>query len=215
MKKSSWVILMVGCLSATLWAQSAVKPYSQDFEKSAVGSVPEEFLVLDGGFAVQEEAGKKFLELPGAPLETFGLLFGSSEKGNVGAQARFFGSGKGRRFPTFAIGINGAGGFKLQMSPAKKSLELFQGEEVKATAPFEWKSETWTNLKIELVQSKPGEWVVQGRAWLDGATEPTSPSLTLTLTAEPSAGRSSIWGSPFSGTPIRFDDLKVFEAKAK
>src|SRR6266536_3558957 len=54
--------------------------YQNNFEKAEIGKVPDEFLVLDGQFAVKEENGNKFLELPGAPLDTFGVLFGPSEK---------------------------------------------------------------------------------------------------------------------------------------
>src|SRR5262245_56090812 len=50
--------------------------YQNNFEKAEVGKLPDEFLVLDGAFAIKEEAGNKFLELPGAPLDTFGMLFG-------------------------------------------------------------------------------------------------------------------------------------------
>ena len=76
--------------------------YQNDFEKAEIGKVPEDFLVLDGGFAVQQEGGNKFLELPGAPLDTFGLLFGPTETNNLSASARIFGTAKGRRFPAFA-----------------------------------------------------------------------------------------------------------------
>jgi len=48
--------------------------YSNGFDKAETGKVPEDLMVLEGGFAVQEESGNKFLELPGSPLETFGLL---------------------------------------------------------------------------------------------------------------------------------------------
>src|SRR5438874_13641621 len=53
--------------------------YENNFEKAEVGKVPEDFLVLDGAFTVKEEGGNKFLELPGAPLDTFGLLFGPTQ----------------------------------------------------------------------------------------------------------------------------------------
>src|SRR6476646_4613286 len=81
--------------------------YENDFEESDIGKVPDEFLVLDGGFAVKEENGNKFLELPGSPLDTYGLLFGPSLKQNSSVVARFFGTAKGRRYPTFAVGLNG------------------------------------------------------------------------------------------------------------
>jgi len=57
--------------------------YENNFEKAAVGKVPEDFLVLDGSFAVKEEGGNKFLELPGAPLESFGVQFGPAEASDL------------------------------------------------------------------------------------------------------------------------------------
>src|SRR5438874_2648956 len=133
--------------------------YRNDFEKAEIGKVPEDFLVLDGGFAVRQEGGNKFLELPGAPLgeDTFGLLFGPTEPENVSASARIFGTAKGRRFPAFAVGLNGVGGLKLQVSPAKKLVELYRGEEVVATAPYTWEPGSWTLLRLDVRKVKDGE----------------------------------------------------------
>src|SRR5258708_3799445 len=103
--------------------------YENNFEKADVDKVPDGFLVLDGGFAVKEENGNRFLELPGAPLDTFGVLFGPTRGSDVAVLARIFGTGKGRRFPSFGVGLNGAGGYRLVISPAKKALELFKGDE--------------------------------------------------------------------------------------
>ncbi|MEP6663452.1 MAG: hypothetical protein ABJC04_07275, partial [Verrucomicrobiota bacterium] len=50
--------------------------YENNFEKEELGKTPNEFLVLDGGFSVKSDGTNKFFELPGAPLETFGVLFG-------------------------------------------------------------------------------------------------------------------------------------------
>src|SRR5258707_4867512 len=82
-----------------------------NFGKGEPGKLPEnEFLVLDGDFSIKEEGGNKFLELPGAPLDTFGVVFGPTQTNGVALSARIFGTGKGRRFPTFAVGLNGATG---------------------------------------------------------------------------------------------------------
>src|SRR5256885_11547396 len=120
--------------------QSTKAIYENDFEKAELNKVPDDFLVLDGQFAVKEEGGNKFLELPGAPLDTFGVLFGPTEKEGVAVSARIFGTHKGRRYPTFAIGLNGQGStaFRLQVSPARKALELYRGDEVTASATYEW-----------------------------------------------------------------------------
>src|SRR5882762_11395144 len=93
-------------LSLSVFAQN--KPlYENNFETAEVGKVPEDFLVLDGGFAVKAEASNKFLELPGSPLDSFGVQFGPGGNSEVTVSARINSTAKGRRFPTFGVGLNG------------------------------------------------------------------------------------------------------------
>ncbi len=194
-------------------ASAAKAIYAQDFEKTELEKVPDGMLVLDGGFAVRQTAGGKVLELPGDPLDTFGVLFGPTEKDGLCVQARILGTGKGRRYPVLAVGLSGVGGYKLQVSPAKKMLEIYKGEEAKANVPFDWKSGEWAQLKFQIRKVKDGEWKAEGKVWAQGAAEPDAWQISFTETAEPSAGRPSIWGLPFSGTAIQFDDLVVTPAK--
>lgn len=202
------------CLLTVGSANAAdIKAYANDFEKAELGKIPEEFLVLDGGFTVQEEGGNKFLELPGAPLDSYGALFGSVEKEGQAVGARIFGTSKGRRSPTFGVGLNGAGGYRLQVSPGKKMLELYRGETVKLAVPFEWQSGKWTLLKLQIVKAGEDEWKVEGKAWAEGGKEPAEPSVAIVEKDLPPQGKSSIFASPYATTPIRFDDLKVEPAK--
>ena len=211
--KSRLVALAMGlaALMMTAAAQAQVL-YTNGFDKAEVEKVPEEMMVLDGGFAVKEEAANKFLELPGAPLETFGVLFGPTEASGLAVTARVQSTGKGRRFPTFAVGLNGVGGFKLQLSPAKKLVELVKGEEVVASAPFMWESGSWTLLRLQCRKVKDGEFKLEGKAWKQGDAEPKEWQISRAETTESPAGRSSVWGMPFAGTPIRYDDLIVTRA---
>jgi hypothetical protein len=207
-------------LACVLGAVSAIAAdtaawYQNNFEKAEVDQVPDDMLVLDGGFAVKEEGGNKFLELPGAPLETFGVLFGPTEGSGLSVGARIHGVGKGRRFPTFAVGLNGVGGYKLQVTPAKKLLELIKGEEVVTSAPFTWDSGSWTRLRLQCRKVKDGEFKLEGKAWKHGEAEPPAWQISHAETAEAPAGRPSVWGMPFAGTPIRFDDLLVTRATEK
>jgi hypothetical protein len=201
-------------LAMVAFADASTKLYENNFEKAEVDKVPEDFLVLDGGFAVKQEEGNKFLELPGAPLETFGVLFGPTEAANISVLARVFGTGKGRRFPAFAIGANGVGGVRLQVSAAKKQIELFKADEVVAAAPFTWESGAWTALRLQVRKIKEGEIRVQGKAWKHDAKEPEKWLIDHTINGDLPAGRASVWGNPFSGTPIRFDDLSVAKAES-
>jgi hypothetical protein len=183
--------------------------YSQDFNKADIGSQPDELLILDGQFAVKEEGGQRYFELPGAPLESFGFLFGPSEPSGVVSAARIQASKSGRKFPTFGIGVNGASGYRLQVTPAKKAIELFKGDTVAATAPFDWKTGEWTELRLSVRKVKDDEYAVEGKAWTAGTAEPAAPVVSITEAKVLPAGKAGAWGMPFAGTPIRFDDLKV------
>ena len=208
-----WPLLFLSACTV-LAADEASKGvlYENTFESAELKKVPDEMMVMEGGWAVVEDGGNKFIELPGAPLETFGVLFGPTESHGLSASARVFGTGKGRRFPTFAVGLNGVGGYRLRVSPAKKLIELYRGDELLTSAPFQWEPGTWIALRLQSRKIKGGEFAIEGKAWKHGAGEPKDWSISLTDTSEVPAGRASIWGAPYSGTPIRFDDLKVTKA---
>ena len=183
--------------------------FENDFEKAALDKLPDNFMVLNGDFAIREEGGNKFLELPGAPLDSFAVQFGPAEIADVAVSARVFGTAKGRRFPTFGVGLNGVSGYKLQAAPAKKALEILKDEDVKTSVAFDWKPATWTHLRLQVRKVRDGEWKVEGKVWSDGGDEPNEWAISCDEKEEPIAGRASVMGSPFSGTPIWFDDLKI------
>jgi hypothetical protein len=183
--------------------------YANDFEKAEVGQLPDGFMVLGGEFTVQRDGTNQVLELPGAPLDSFGMQFGPALRADVGVTARVFSTNKGRRVPTFGVGVGGVSGWKVQVAPGKKALELIRDLDVKASVPFAWKSGTWTQLRLELRQIKDGNWQVTAKAWEPGTPEPEKPMVSFAETEAPTPGRPSIIGSPFAGTPIWYDDLQV------
>jgi hypothetical protein len=199
-----WV-LCVPCASA----EPAKVLYQNNFEKADLNQVPNDFLVLDGEFAVKESDGNKYLELPGAPLDTFGVLFGSSTNSGVCVSARIYGTSKGRREPSFGVGLCGVSGYKLKVSPGKSALEIFKGDASEASVPFNWKSGSWTLFRLRVRQLDADHWKVEGKAWVQTDPEPKEWMVSLDEKTAPHDGRPSIWGSPYSGTPIRFDDLVV------
>src|SRR5256885_2228110 len=50
--------------------------YQQNFEQLPEGDPPGEIVVLSGSFAVKSVEGNKVLELPGDPVDGYGVLFG-------------------------------------------------------------------------------------------------------------------------------------------
>lgn len=218
--KQIFFSLAFALATASVQAQETNSPaekilYENNFEKAELEKVPSEFLVLDGGFVVKQDGTNKFIELPGAPLETFGLLFGPTVETDVVLSAKMRGTAKGRRFPTFALGLNGVGGYKLQVSPAKKALEISKGDEVVATVPFQEKVGSWMLLQLRNKKVSESEWKIEGKIWLENSAEPKEAMIAFAEKTKPVAGRASIWGSPYSGTPIQFDDLKIVSIPEK
>jgi len=208
MMKQIIVGLVILSLGVVVFAESKTL-YENNFEKAEVGQVPSDFLVLDGSFAVKEEGGNKFLELPGTPLDSFAVQFGPAQTENVAVSARINGMAKGRRYPTFGVGINGAAGHRLQIAPAKKVLELYKDQQLKKEIPYEWKSGQWTKLRLQLRKVKEGQWKVEAKAWQEESPEPQDWMIVADENETPSAGRESVFASPFSGARVRFDDLVV------
>jgi hypothetical protein len=209
--------LMRGLFLAFFWcavmaggsvAGAAEPLYKNDFEKEEVDKTPGDFLVIDGNFSVKKDEGNKFLELPGDPNDAFGVLFGPTEKTDICVTARIFGTGKGRRFPAMAVGLGGVGGYKLQLSPSKKLVEIYRGEDLKASVPFEWLSGKWAMLRFQ-IRTAGAAWKIEGKVWAQDQKEPAAWTITFDETQEPTPGRPSVWASPHSGTPIRFDDFVV------
>jgi hypothetical protein len=191
-------------------APTPAKPlYENNFEQADAGQLPDGFLALNGEFVVKEEGGNKFLELPGTPLDSFAVLFGPTETADWAVSARIFGTTKGRRSPTFGVGLGGVGGYKLQVSPGKKALELLRDQDVKASVAFDWPPGAWVHLRLQLRKIKDGEWKIEGKVWPDGSAEPAEWLVTFTDQEAPPPGRASVLGSPFAGTPIWYDDLRV------
>ncbi|MFN7139237.1 MAG: hypothetical protein ACK4UN_07860 [Limisphaerales bacterium] len=184
--------------------------YTNSFDKAEIGKVPEELMVLDGQFAVQEEGGNKFLELPGAPTDTYTVMFGPTTNANVSVSARVYATSKGRRMPAFGVALSGVAGYKMQVAAAKKSIELFKGDKLVQTVDYDWKSGEWTSLQLAAV--KKGDVVsVEGKISQGNGKDAV---VTFEDSGSLTPGRASISGTPFAGTPIWFDDLAVVAARS-
>jgi hypothetical protein len=183
--------------------------YQNDLQKTEVGSVPDDFMVIEGRFAVKEQGGNKVFELPGAPLDSFSFLFGPRESENISAQARIFATSKGRRYTVFDVGLGGLGGYKLRVAPAKKQLELYRGDALKTSVPLQWSSGKWTYLKLQIEKTEAAKWTVSGKLWQEGSEEPKEATLTIVDSQAPPRERASAGAMPYSGDPVLFDDLIV------
>jgi hypothetical protein len=209
---SSWTIFIIAAMIALTGSAQAPDHqvlFESDFELADVDSVPEELMVLAGGFSVKEFGGNKALELPGNPLEDFGALFGPAESDGIAVRARVYSESSKRLAPRFGVGLNGIGGYRLLVLPGQNLLQLLKDQEALASAPFEWKSGTWTSFHLQIRKVSESRWILEGRAWAEGTPEPKNWSISFDISETPPVGKASIWGAPYSGKPILFDDLSV------
>ncbi len=183
--------------------------YTNDFEKAPEGNPPGDIVVLGGTFSVKVVDGNKVLEVPGDPIDGYGFLFGPEAQSILNVSARIFGTATGKRTPEFGVGLADTNGYKAWIMPSTNQLQILKGEEVKATAPFPWKSGTWTTLRLQVRKVADGKYAVEAKAWEHGKEEPKDWMATFTETEELPKGRPSAWGSPYASTPIQFDDLSV------
>ena len=206
------LLLLVAAAAAAPAGDAPPAPlYSNDFSKAPAGKLPDdEFLVLNGSFEVKDIAGERLLELSPHPADTFGLLFGPAEHATGTVSTRVWAAATGRRVPEFGVGSNDTGGYKLWLMPRVKQVVIRKTDQTIATAPYDaWESESWTQFRLSVVKMGEGAWKVQGKVWPGGADEPKEWTVSFDETAEPAAGRASLWANPYSDEPVRFDDLHV------
>jgi hypothetical protein len=201
---------VIGWLAASaLFASATATLWSSTFEDVEIGEEPDGVIVLQGEFAVRHVEGNRVLELPGAPLDSMGMVLGPPRREDVRMTARILGERRGRQTPSFGIGLCGARGYRLIMAPMRDALELVLGDEVVGRADCTWKPGVWTNLRLEVVKSHDG-WTVRGRAWDENATEPAEWAIRIQSDDPPPSGGATLWGMPYSGKPIRYDNV-VYE----
>jgi hypothetical protein len=165
-------------------------------------------MILSGKFSIRKIDGNNLLELAGVPLESDGVLFGPPDAINGQVGARIWAASTGRRFPEFGIGSNDVGGYRLWVMPGQAKLEIRRGDVTRASTNYRgWRTATWTQLRLRISKSSDGKCKVEGKAWPDGSPEPADWMIHAEDPEAPPPGHPSIWGTPFSGQPIRFDDL--------
>ena len=186
--------------------------YQNDFHGLDMSVEPQGIFVLSGEFHTVRIEGNEVLRLPGDPLGEYGILFGPRSARRVSVKLRTLARPAGRRMPTFGVGLFGRSGTRLYLKPAARSIQIIRNGIILATVPFHWKPGSWTWCSMRATQNSRGEWKLEGRVWYDGEAEPADPAISVPASRPPRAGRASLWGIPYSGTPIDFDDLEVRSA---
>ena len=171
----------------------------------------DDFFVMDGHFIPKKLGNNYALFMLPTPLKTNGCLMGPDLKGDVIVSADVFAGKRGRTFPVFGVGTHGLTGFRLYLKPSPRgaALQIIYNEtQVIGSAEYKgWTTDNWTSMK--LLVRKVGENVeVFGKAWQQNEKEAAwQVSYKGKLKIE--EGQSSIWGIPYSGRDMFFDNLRI------
>lgn len=202
-------------LVAATTAFADTKKFTFDCEAWAEGEPPKEVFVVEGKINVAKKDNNKALQIEIGELVEACALLGDSANGSASIEVRVFGTKQGRSMPRFSIGVHGQSGYRLVAFPAKKELQLTKNDEVIKIVPLTWTSDAWLKLKLEAKKVAEGKWTISAKAWPADAVEPAEAAVTHEDPTLKGQGKCSIWGTPFSGTPILFDDVKIEVESAK
>lgn len=206
MKKSA---LLASSLLFLAHAYGAdLKTFTFTAEEWPEGDPPKEVFVVEGTIKIAAKDGNKAVMVSPENLVDASAQFAVSAAGDSVIKARVFASKKGRSNPRFGVAVHGMSGCRLIANAPKKLLELVKGDEVLTSVPLTWTSDTWLWMKLEA--HKQGDvWTITGKTWAADATEPTEAQLTQTIKGIKGQGKASVWATPYSSTPIYFDDIEV------
>jgi hypothetical protein len=208
MSKPFLTLVLAAALAASAQAGD-LKSYTFDCEAWSEGPPPADVFVVDGTINIKAVEGNKAIEIGTDPLVDANAQIGTSANGSASIEARVLGTKAGRSLPRFAISVHGQSGYRLMVFPVKKELQLLKGEEIVKTVPLEWTSGAWLKMKLDVKKGADGKWTIAGKAWPATGAEPADPQITHEDTGLKGQGKCSVWATPYSGTPIYFDDIKL------
>ena len=188
--------------------------FDENFSSLEVGSEPENLFILDGAYAVSQEENDKRLTLPGSPVGDFGLLFGPRvREKSLELSFSFLATKKGRRLPAMAAGLGGVRSYRFRLNAATKQIILSRQDVEIGREVYQLESGSWCRVRFQALPGDGENTRIRLKLWKRGEEEPEK---WLFDEIDPSAfagGKCALWGYPYAGTPIHFDDLKI-ESKA-
>ena len=207
-----WIFLLslIALLSACVVSPGPDKnltPLVQSDFRS--GDIPDGWVELNGQVSFANGA----MQLPAAPAALHGVMFGPAFRENIRVTARFSAEANGGRFPEFGLGVNGAGGYRVMVSPEQQKLILFRSDVSVHETDHTWVPGDWTHLAMQIRRLPGLKWSVSAKVWHSSQLEPTDWQFEWTEYAEPLPGRTTVWGRPVSGKPIAVDDLQVWQVE--
>ena len=184
--------------------------FQEDFSKVGIGSEPETLFILDGEISVTSEKGNAVLLIPGSPVGEFGFLFGPRIRNKpMELEFTFKSNNQGRRYPSFAAGLGGMRGYRVRVNPAARKVLLSHDGDPLSEVRFNWKSGEWHHLRIQAIPLNQKASQLKFKLWQTSKSEPLEWLMDFKAEIEFEGGKCAVWGYPYSGLPIYFDNIKI------
>lgn len=195
---------------SSLASAADLKTFTINADEWAEGEVPKEVFIVEGKITITAKDGNKAIVIdPGTELTDACAQVATSAAGESSIEARVFASKRARSVPKFGVSVHGMSGYRLLVNAAKKQLELVKSDTVAASIPFTWTSDAWLKLKLEAKRGAGDAWLITGKAWAADAAEPAEAMIKAEDKGLKGQGKTGLWGTPYSQTPIYFDDVTV------
>jgi len=202
-------LFFVPLLAAAAVQAAEMTTLTLDAEAWSEGAPPKEVFVVDGSIQVTSKDGNKVLTVLPDPITDASAQLGVSAAGEAAIKARVFASKQGRSLPKFGIAVHGMSGHRLLLNAPKRQLELVKNDEVLASAPFTWTTDTWVWLSLQAKRGGGEAWEITGKVWAADGAEPAEPQIKHADQGLKGQGKASVWGTPYSEQPIHFDDIEL------
>ena len=184
--------------------------FEENFSSLEAGSEPETLFILDGAYAVSQEENDKRLTLPGSPVGDFGLLFGPRvREKSLSLTFSFLATKKGRRLPALAAGLGGVRSYRFRLNAATGEILLFRQDVEIGKVAYQWESGAWCKVRFQAIPGDGENTRIRLKLWKRDADEPDEWLLDQVDPNGFAGGKCALWGYPYAGTPIHFDDLKI------
>ncbi|MDQ3803719.1 MAG: PQQ-binding-like beta-propeller repeat protein [Acidobacteriota bacterium] len=189
-------------------------PWDENFDAMAADTFPQHWTNTGMKFIVREVGGKKVLvkTTEGSSLLSRARAFmGPSDLSDYTVEADLLATTKRRQ-----VGDAGvvAQRYALVLFGNAQKLELspWQPETARvASVPFEWKTDTWYRLKLQVENQPGGNVRARGKVWPAGEAEPAAWTVERVDPIGNRQGSPGIFGSALA--EIYFDNLKVYANK--
>ncbi len=185
-----------------------LKTFTFTADEWSEGDPPKDVFVVDGTIKIAAKDGNKAVMVSPENLVDASAQFGVSAAGESMIKVKVFASKQGRSNPRFGVAVHGMSGYRLLVNAPKKTLELVKSDETIVSIPYTWTSDAWLWMKLE-ARKTGDEWTISGKTWAADATEPAEAQIKHTDKGLKGQGKASVWATPYSHTPIYFDDIEV------